>query len=237
MDQLPYFFEEQLSTGTADFELSPETSKHLIQVLRMKEGSRFLLTDGKGVEMEVKLISADKKKALVSFISKMDHLAAEDEVAIAISLLKNEGRFEWFVEKATELGVQTIYPLICERSEKRRLRMDRMKNIMISAMLQSRQVFLPRMTDPLTPAQLYKEDQFQQKFIAHCLEHDEKVALPALCSEGLSKIILIGPEGDFTTDELEIAFKKGYVPVSLGPNRLRTETAGIVAAVQLLKSS
>lgn len=235
MDQLPLFFEAQLPSGTDDFELSPDTSKHIVQVLRMKPGGRLLLTDGNGIQMEVKLEVADKKKARVSFISKLDHLAPESEIAIAISLLKNEGRFEWFIEKATEIGVQAIYPLICERTERKSFREDRIKNIMISAMLQSRQVFLPHLAAPLQLNQLYSEDQYQQKFIAHCIDGDDKAELNSLSDENLSKIILIGPEGDFTSQELKIAVKEGYVPVSLGSTRLRTETAGIVAAVWLLK--
>lgn len=235
MEQLPYFFEEDLPLGTQDFKLSPETSKHLVQVLRMKSGDRVLLTDGKGNEMEVKLKTANKKETIVSFISKMDRLAPEGEIAIAISILKNDNRFEWFVEKATELGIQTIYPLICERTEKKTIRIERMKNIMISAMLQSRQVFLPRLAEPMSLDKLYSEDQFQQKFIAHCIDEEEKAELHSLSDENLSKIILIGPEGDFTPQELEKAVKQGYVPVTLGNHRLRTETAGLVAAVLLLR--
>ena len=235
MDQLPYFFEENLPAGPQDFRLSAETSKHLVQVLRMKTGAHILLTDGKGNELEVSLKMADKKGATVSFISKLDRLAPEGDIAIAISILKNDGRFEWFIEKATELGIRTIYPLICERTEKKTFRADRMRNIMISAMLQSRQVFLPHLAESLSLEKLYREDHFQQKFIAHCIDEEEKAELHSLSDENLSKIILIGPEGDFTPRELDTAVKQGYVPVSLGNNRLRTETAGLVAAVLLLR--
>lgn len=234
MDKMPYFFEEELPANNADFELSPETSKHLVQVLRMKEGTNFLMTDGRGKETVVQLILADKKKAKVAFVSSTDHLAPEHNVAIAISLLKNESRFEWFLEKATEIGITAIYPLICERTERNRFRMDRMKNITISAMLQSRQVFLPQLSEPITLGQLFKKSDYQQKYIAHCNnESDREELLPTVDKH--SRIILIGPEGDFTSQEVEDAMKQDYRPVSLGATRLRTETAGIVAAVLLLR--
>lgn len=234
MGQMPYFFEEQLPENNADFELSPETSKHLAQVLRMKEGTHFLMTDGKGKETEVKLILAHKNKSRVSFVSSTNHLAPDYEVAIAISLLKNESRFEWFLEKATEIGVTAIFPLICSRTERKSFRIDRMKNIIISAMLQSRQVFLPRLSEPISIEHLYREDQYRQKFIAHCMTKKDRAELTPMVEKGRSRIILIGPEGDFTSKEVEDALKQEYIPVSLGNTRLRTETAGIVAAALLI---
>ncbi len=233
MDQMPYFFEEQLPVNNADFELSQETSKHLVQVLRMKEGAHFLMTNGKGKETEVQLIAADKKRARVAFVKSTDHLATDHETAIAISLLKNESRFEWFLEKATEIGVTSIYPLICDRTERKHFRQERMNNILISAMLQSRRVFCPKLVAPLTLDQLYAEDHYQHKFIAHCDNESDRVELVSVREKDHSTIILIGPEGDFTPREIEGALRQNYLPVSLGNTRLRTETAGVVSAVLL----
>ncbi len=230
---MPYFFEEQLPVNDTDFELSQETSKHLVQVLRMKEGAHFLMTNGKGKETEVELIIADKKKARVAFVKSTDHLVPDHETAIAISLLKNESRFEWFLEKATEIGVTSIYPLMCDRTERKHFRQERMNNIIISAMLQSRQVFCPKLFGPLSLDQLYSEVHFQHKFIAHCNNEFDRSELVSVREKKHSKIILIGPEGDFTPREIEGALNQHYLPVSLGNTRLRTETAGIASAVLL----
>src|SRR6185295_12899984 len=151
-------------------------------------------------------------------------------ITIAISLLKNTNRFEWFLEKATEIGVSEIIPLICERTEKQKFRYDRMKGICISAILQSQQTWLPILNEPkqFDDIVIQQFDQ-QQKFIAHCDESSVKKQLSTLQSFN-SSIIFIGPEGDFTKDEIKLALENNFVPVSLGETRLRTETAGIVAA-------
>ena len=155
------------------------------------------------------------------------------KITIAISLLKNTNRFEWFLEKATEIGVSEIIPLICERTEKQKFRYDRMKGICISAMLQSQQTWLPILHEPKQFNHLAIE-QFgtQQKFIAHCNEASGKKNLSTFQPLNHSTI-LIGPEGDFTKQEIELALQNGFTPVSLGETRLRSETAGVVASVLL----
>lgn len=232
--QFPIFFEEKLPEGINNFELSPETSKHIVQVLRMKPGENLILTNGNGIELTVKIVEPDKKKTVVSFVSKRNMLAPENMNGIAISLLKNEGRFEWFLEKATELGIRKIYPLVTTRTEKKSFRVERMKNIMISAMIQSRQFFLPELSEPLSLKELYQIQDFKQKLIAHCIDNDQKAPLKDILEKGSSKIVLIGPEGDFTQSEVDESLAEGFMPVSLGNTRLRTETAGIMAAVYLM---
>lgn len=229
--QLPFFFEEALPEGTGDFQLSTESSKHIVQVLRMKAGDKMILTDGQGQEMTVFVKNADKNKTIVSFESKTDHLAAEPAITIAISPLKNAVRFEWFVEKATELGISGILPLICSRTEKKSIKTGRLKNIMISAMIQSRQVYMPELQEEHTFEEIMKLNDYNQKYIA-TLEGDF-ADLKELVNPGDSKIILIGPEGDFSPEEVKLALKEDYLPVTLGNQRLRTETAGLVAAVML----
>jgi len=157
----------------------------------------------------------------------------KSKIAIAISPVKNNTRFEWFLEKATEIGVTEIIPLICNRTEKTVFKFDRMKSILVSAMLQSQQCWLPVLHEPTKFNSLITSSTQQQKFIAHCID-DAKRSLADLNNESLSsKIILIGPEGDFTADEIDLALQNQFSAVSLGATRLRTETAGIVAATLL----
>lgn len=231
--QLPFFYQETLPDGAKNFMLSAETSKHIVQVLRTKAGESFILTDGKGIEMTVKLVHADKKEAEVEFVSNVNHLAPDNDVTIAISLLKNENRFEWFIEKACELRVNKIIPIICSRTEKKKLKTERLENILVSAMLQSRQVFLPELTATKKLEELFETEDYQQKLIAHCIDDKDKAELRDIVEKDAGKIILIGPEGDFTPGEVEKCVEAGFLPVSLGSTRLRTETAGIVAAVLL----
>jgi len=227
----PYFFEENLPDSD-EFTLSEETSRHISQVLRMKEGEEIIITNGKGYSLFAHIVSPDKKKTKARVIRKEFLEQPVPKTAIAISLIKNNNRFEWFAEKATEIGISTIIPLICRRSEKTHFKMERTISILISAMLQSQQSWLPELSEPIKISEVIKTENYEQKFIAHCVD-DEKKELKSLVSDSASKIILIGPEGDFTEEEIQIAIQQNYIPVSLGKTRLRTETAGIAAAVLL----
>ncbi len=213
--------------------LSEETSKHVVQVLRMQENEKIKLTDGLGFFYEATIQDANRKRCVVSWEEKILQPAAEVKIRIAISLIKNNSRFEWFLEKATEIGVVEIVPLICERTEKQKSKLERMQSILVSGMLQSQQAYLPKMEAPISLKQLLTQKREGQKFIACCDDRFETLALTALPHYEKDSILLIGPEGDFTKEEIERAVEQGYLPVSLGPTRLRTETAGIVAAVQL----
>jgi len=205
----------------------------VVQVLRMKEGEKLNLTDGKGSLITAEVIDAHKKHCSVKIIDSQFTTYTSRKVTIAISLLKNTSRFEWFLEKATEIGVSEIIPLICERTEKQKFRYDRMKGICISAMLQSQQTWLPVLHEPKQFSHLgIGQFDDQQKFIAHCEESGQKKSLSTFQPFNHSTI-LIGPEGDFSKEEIEFALQKSFIPVSLGETRLRTETAGIVAAVLL----
>lgn len=230
--QLPFFFEENLPVAE-NFILSEESSRHIVQVLRMGENENLLITNGKGEVLTAKLISANKKKAEVQIINKSLSSKQDQKITIGISLVKNRTRFEWFLEKATEIGVSEIIPFIAERTEKQHFRHDRMRSILISAMLQSQQAWLPVLHEPVTFKELIKKPLFQNKYIAHCIK-DQKENLASEVVEQGNSIILIGPEGDFTKEEVETAIQNNYITVSLGETRLRTETAGLVAAVLLL---
>ncbi|MES1221018.1 MAG: RsmE family RNA methyltransferase, partial [Bacteroidota bacterium] len=155
------------------------------------------------------------------------------KISVAVSLIKNTSRFEWFLEKATEIGVNEIIPLICERTEKQKFREDRMRGILISAMLQSQQTWLPVLHEPVLFKKVIENSAHEQKFIAHCIE-EKKLNLTKLVNYEMdSQIILIGPEGDFTKEEIDLAMHHHFRPVALGETRLRTETAAMVAATIL----
>ena len=230
---LPFFYISEYIPSQKEIILDEDTSRHVVQVLRMKEGEKLNLTDGKGSLITAEVMDAHKKHCSVRVIDSQLSTQDSRKVIIAISLLKNTSRFEWFLEKATEVGVSEIIPLICERTEKQKFRYDRMKGICISAMLQSQQTWLPELHEPKQFNHLAIE-QFddQQKFIAHCEESDQKNSLSTFQPLNHSTI-LIGPEGDFTKQEIELALLNNFIPVSLGETRLRSETAGVVAATLL----
>ena len=229
---LPYFYEPAISINTTTFTVSEETSKHCIQVLRMKKNELLQLTDGKGNIYTASITEADKKHCIVNIQQHRYINVSTKKVCIAISLVKNASRFEWFLEKATELGIHEIIPLICKRTEKQHFRFDRMNHILISAMLQSQQTWLPILHEPQKISDVIHSSNHPQKLIAHCIEEDKKSVTDLEIENNC--LMLIGPEGDFTKEEIDAALLEKYIPVSLGNTRLRTETAGIVAATILI---
>jgi 16S rRNA (uracil1498-N3)-methyltransferase len=235
MMSLPFFYIDQDFLDNDLLALSEETSKHVVQVLRMKEGAHLHLTNGKGLLLTVSITEAHKKKTLVKIVDRHQVAASERKISIAISLLKNPSRLEWFLEKAAELGVYQIIPLLCERTEKMQFRKDRAQQILISAMLQSKQTFLTHLHDPLKTSALFTSgipSSFDQKWIAHCEEGNKRI-ISEVAAVGKNIIMLIGPEGDFTEKEISDAIRQGFKPVSLGNTRLRTETAALTAAAVL----
>jgi len=229
---IPYFYEKNILNTASHFILSEETSRHCIQVLRMKIGEKLHLTDGKGNLFTASIAEADKKNCAVKIESSNFTKKKAKKICIAVSLIKNANRFEWFLEKATEMGVTEIIPLLCSRTERQHFRFDRMNNILIAAMLQSQQTWLPVLQMPTSLQIVIDQSSYIQKLIAHC-EENEKKTLGQLKIENNVQM-LIGPEGDFTWDEIKSAIQKNYLPVSLGNTRLRTETAGITAAALLI---
>ncbi len=231
---VPYFFEPAISGVSTQFTVSEETSKHCVQVLRMKSGAVLQLTDGRGHLYTASILQPDKKATIVLIEALKTITPPSKKISIALSLLKNPSRFEWFLEKATEIGVSSIQPLIANRTEHTRFRTDRMEGILKAAMLQSQQAWLPELNVPLPFGQLVSESTYTQKLIAHC--EDEKKNPICQLKAGLQTDcqILIGPEGDFTPEEITLAIKNGYQPVSLGETRLRAETAAVVASSLLV---
>jgi 16S rRNA (uracil1498-N3)-methyltransferase len=234
---LPFFYIAEYTTGQKQIVLDEDTSRHVVQVLRMKEGEKLNLTDGKGNLLTCEISDAHKKHCLVIILEIQREKSKIKNITIAISLLKNTSRFEWFLEKATEIGVSEIIPLICERTEKQKFRHDRMKQICISAMLQSQQTWLPILDEPVRFDDLIiRQFENYQKFIAHCDEGNKQSLNHHQIIKSSNQLILIGPEGDFTPDEINLALENNFIPVTLGETRLRTETAGIVAATLLVHS-
>jgi len=208
--------------------LSPEESKHCILVLRLKKGDEISLTDGRGNLFHAVLTGDDFRKCtfIITDIHK-DYGKKDFHLHIAIAPTKNIDRFEWFLEKATEIGINEITPLICDHSERRTVNSERLNKILVSAMKQSLKAYLPELNQPVKFDDFIKKKRESQKMIAW---YDEKnLMMKEVYNRGKNVVVLIGPEGDFSGEEIRIAREAGFVSVNLGNSRLRTETAGVVA--------
>ena len=227
----PLFYSEELiEQVNQQVTLDEDASRHIVQVLRMKRGNSLELTNGKGALCTSEIIRDSKREVEVR-ITRSEHIQQNAKrVSICLSLLKNANRFEWFLEKATELGITELVPMICERTERQHFRMNRMKNILVSAMLQSGQCWLPLLQEPTPFQDVIQQPRHEQRFIAHCMD-EMKTPLGQLANKSASSyVMLIGPEGDFSPQEVSLAVQNQFIPVSLGETRLRSETAGVVAA-------
>jgi 16S rRNA (uracil1498-N3)-methyltransferase len=229
MNALPLFHFPALQSSQGTINLTEEIRKHAVTVLRMQVGEQLMLTDGKGFSATAEIVQADKKQLMVALGQMIAHPAPQKKMILGISLLKNTARFEWMLEKVTEIGITEIIPLLAERTERQHFRQERFQQILVSACLQSGQFHFPILHEPVKLATVFSMDLPPNKFIAHCMEGDK----PQLTGQSLDSILLIGPEGDFTAAELDLAVQHQYKPVGLGESRLRTETAGIVGAVLL----
>lgn len=229
MNAVPLFFFPDLKSSSGIVELGEDIRKHAFSVLRMNEGEQLVLTNGKGCSATAAITTANKKQFSVQLHEYIDHPSPVKKMILGISLLKNTARFEWMLEKVTEIGITEIYPLLCERTERQHFRKDRFEQIITSACLQSQQFHFPILQEPIKMEELFKKDLPTQRFIAHCMDREKK-QLGHVSSDTL---LLIGPEGDFTPEELDLSISRGFQPVGLGETRLRTETAGIVGAVMM----
>ncbi|PRX55327.1 16S rRNA (uracil(1498)-N(3))-methyltransferase [Flagellimonas meridianipacifica] len=223
------FYNPTLDPSTTSFFFSPEESKHISRVLRKKEGDVLHITDGRGILYEAELLNTDSRKCNAQIIKIQNTKTKPYYLHLVVAPTKMNDRFEWFLEKATEIGVDEITPILCARSERKSLKLERMQRVLQSAMKQSLQTFLPKL-NPLSSFNDFLENQplNSLSFIAHC-EENEKKELKNVLAPGRDTTILIGPEGDFSPEEIDMAIKKGYHPVAMGNTRLRTETAAIVA--------
>lgn len=229
----PYFYFAHLASMPDEFALNENSSRHIVQVLRMQSGEDLRLTDGRGLSVLAKIHEPNKKKCIVQIIEKQKQEPPKRSISIALSLLKNVSRFEWFLEKATELGVSEIIPLKSARTEKQQFRPDRMNSILESALIQSQQAWMPVLHEPQNLNSWLGNTLADQKFIAHCEDGKKRKLSEMIDTNSTSQIILIGPEGDFTDEEIKLALTHQFVAVELGQNRLRSETAAVAAAAIL----
>lgn len=215
---------------TGDSATLDETeSKHAVKVLRMNEGTRVNIVDGKGSFYEAEISDAHPKQCRLSVLEVHKEASRKNyRLHIAIAPTKNNARFEWFLEKATEIGIDEITPLLSEHSERKTVKTERFEKILVSAMKQSQKAFLPQLNELVSFSDFIQNISENEKFIAHCND-GEKPRLKNVLKKGENVLILIGPEGDFSVDEVAAAKETGFREISIGDERLRTETAGIVA--------
>ena len=208
--------------------LSAQESKHATKVLRKKKGDILDFTDGKGNFYKAEITIADSRKCRLKIVSSEQKGKQHNyHLHIAIAPTKNMDRFEWFLEKATEIGIDEITPIICSRSERKVIKTERGNRILLSAMKQSLKHHLPKLNEAINLNDFIKQDFEGAKYIAHCEDGEKKELKIANKTE--KYLILIGPEGDFSSDEINFALQNQFKAVSLGTSRLRTETAGIIA--------
>lgn len=229
------FYEPNFDPNTQLIAVNAEESRHISKVLRKKIGEVIHITNGFGSIAEGILRSNHPKKCEIEVIKTEVLKPVSKHLHIAIAPTKANDRFEWFLEKATEIGIQEITPLLCEHSERRVIKRERYEKVLLAAMKQSLSSFLPKL-NKLTPFSDFISSDFKStKLIAHCEDLPKENLSKSI---GENNLILIGPEGDFSTSEIDFALSNGFKAVSLSQSRLRTETAGMVAChtVNLIQS-
>lgn len=222
------FYHPNISNNDSTFIFSKEESRHIVKVLRKTVGDIIYITNGLGSRFEGKIIEADLKKCTINIERIHQEKHRPYQLHLAVAPTKMNDRFEWFLEKATEIGIDQITPILCDRSERKVIKANRMTKIIQSAMKQSLQSYLPRFNPMISFEEFITQNQSDTLYIAHC-DEGEKSSLKSRLSLNENVTILIGPEGDFSVKEIEMALAHNYIPVTLGKTRLRTETAAIVA--------
>ena len=222
------FYNPKINKTALSFVFDKEESKHIIKVLRKKEGDILYVTNGLGCLFTTEITIASDSKCTVKIDSFKEQEKPKFHLHLAVAPTKMNDRYEWFLEKVTEIGIQEITPIICEHSERKVIKTDRFQKILESAMKQSLHYYLPKLNEPISFKEFIKKEISAQKFIALCEETDKK-SLKNELEISKDVTILIGPEGDFSVKEIQLAIEKSFIPVSLGNTRLRTETAAVVA--------
>lgn len=222
------FYNAEISPLTESFSFDREESKHIIKVLRKKNDDILFVTNGLGFLFTTKIILASDSKCTVEIVSYEQATPAATQLHLAVAPTKMNDRYEWFLEKATEIGIQEITPIICDRSERKVINRERYEKILLSAMKQSNTLFLPKLNPAIAFKDFIKQKNEGLQLIAHCEETNKKT-LKSVLNTKTNVTVLIGPEGDFSEKEIDLALAQHYIPVSLGNTRLRTETAAVVA--------
>ena len=215
------------------YTLAEEESKHCIRVLRMRVGDELHLTDGRGTMYRCKVVDDNAKRCTVEVIESIpEYEKMTYGLTMAVAPTKNIDRYEWFLEKATEVGITEIYPIECDHSERRQIKAEREEKVITSAVKQSLKAYHPVLHALTDVREVIKMDFDGEKYIAHCNDAlGERPYLGSLIKKGGNNLILIGPEGDFSEEEITFAVQNGFKAISLGKERLRTETAAVVATV------
>ncbi len=223
------FYNSEISIETKQITFDKIESKHIVRVLRKKENDILKITNGKGYLFDVKISFANDKKCLADIIAVTEKKNPRNYyLHIAIAPTKNNDRMEWFLEKATEIGIDEITPIICKNSERRIVKLERFEKIIQSAMKQSLKFTLPKLNEPRKFSDFINQNLDGKICIPHC-EKQEKKLLKSVIDASEKVTVLIGPEGDFSSDEINKALMKKIIPITLGKSRLRTETAALVA--------
>ncbi|WP_130736263.1 16S rRNA (uracil(1498)-N(3))-methyltransferase [Flavobacterium sp. J27] len=222
------FYNPDIKKEDTFFTFDKEESKHIIKVLRKKEGDKIQLSNGKGYLFFGEIILASDKKCQIKITDSKFIAPRNYKIHLAVAPTKMNDRYEWFLEKATEIGIDEITPIICEHSERKIFKTDRAEKILQAAMKQSLQYYLPKLNAPIPFLDFISKEYTEKKYIAHCEEQDKK-SFKDTIQKKEDTVVLIGPEGDFSLHEIETALQKKFIPVTLGNTRLRTETAAIVA--------
>ncbi|WP_395626403.1 16S rRNA (uracil(1498)-N(3))-methyltransferase [Daejeonella sp.] len=213
--------------------LSEEESKHCIKVLRLDTGSLLHLVDGIGGFYDALIEDPHPKRTKLKIVKKIENFGKRNHyLHIALAPTKNIERIEWFLEKATEIGIDEITPIICDRSERKEIKTERLNKVITSAVKQSIKAFHPKLNEPIRFNDLISKTTNAQKFIAHCMDSGKVAIKEQLIPKG-NYLVVIGPEGDFTFQELEVAITNNFIPLSLGDSRLRTETAALEACFEI----
>ena len=225
------FYHPEIITGT--YTLPSDESKHCLKVLRLKQNDKVYVTDGRGHLFKMRIAEPLIKGCVLELISTENEIGKRAfKIHLAVAPTKNINRFEWFLEKATEIGIDEITPVICENSERTVVKKERLNRIMISAMKQSLTSYLPVLNEAVSFKNFMAKQKEESAFIAYCSD-EYRESLKNSYVKGNNSVVLIGPEGDFSNDEIVLAMSRGYKPVSLGPGRLRTETAALVACMTI----
>jgi 16S rRNA (uracil1498-N3)-methyltransferase len=222
------FYNPTINETTESFTFDREESKHIIKVLRKKDGDILFVTNGLGYLFKTEITLASDSKCTVQMVSFEKSTPSNFKLHLAVAPTKMNDRYEWFLEKATEIGIQEITPIICDRSERKVINTDRFEKIILSAMKQSNELYLPKLNPAISFKEFIKQQNEGLQLIAHCEETDKKT-LKSVVQPNTNITVLIGPEGDFSEKEIALALEQKCIPVSLGNTRLRTETAAVVA--------
>ncbi len=223
------FYHPDITEETNDLHFSKEESHHIANVLRKQVGDLVYITNGKGQLFRVVITEVTRKRCVARIEKTEDKEAKGYRIHLAVAPTKMNDRYEWFLEKATEIGIDEITPIICKHSERKVIKPARLHKVIQSAMKQSLQCYLPVLNDAISFSDFIKTTIPGKQFIAHCESGSQRVSIKNLIKPGEDIVVLIGPEGDFSNDEIKLALQQGYKAVSLGKNRLRTETAAVAA--------